>query len=66
MKLAIVNYNRGYCPKTLKEMFEKSSYTRKDVVNYLEQNPGGICKIDNNGICEKKYIRGIKIWNYIQ
>jgi len=60
MKLALVDYNRGQMPKTIKEALDLCTiYSRKDIEEYLEQNPKSIHKVNTKGyifgFCEKEY-----------
>lgn len=50
MKLALVDYNRGQMPSSIKEALAVCSiYSRKDIVEYLMNNPLGIHKVNTNG-----------------
>ena len=60
MKLALVDYNKGQMPKTIKEALELCTiYSRKDIEEYLEQNPEGVHKVNTSGyvfgFCEKEH-----------
>ena len=60
MRLSIIDYNRGNCPKNITEGLNLCTiYSRKDIVNYLEENKGDIHKVNANGyvfgFCEKEY-----------
>lgn len=65
MKLALINYNRGQMPATIKEALEICTiYSRKDIVDYLKDNQGGVHKVNSNGyvfgFCEKEYQKEIQ------
>lgn len=57
MKLALLNYNKGQMPKTMKEAIELSPYSRKDIESFLIND--ATLLINNNGyyfgICRKEF-----------
>lgn len=60
MRLAIIDLNRGQVPSSISEALSICSiYSRKDIVEYLEENELGIHRVNSNGyvfgFCNKEY-----------